>query len=67
MKAYRTMTKEELTAAYDKEKAAFEELKGMGLKLNMARGKPERAQLDLRTAWIPSTATTPASTAPPGA
>ncbi len=47
MKAYRTMTKEELTAAYDKEKAAFEELKGMGLKLNMARGKPERAQLDL--------------------
>ena len=47
MKAYSAMTKAELTAEYDKAKAAFEELKGLGLKLNMARGKPERGQLDL--------------------
>ena len=47
MKAYSAMTKAELTAEYDKAKAAFEELKGLGLKLNMARGKPEVGQLDL--------------------
>ena len=49
MKAYSAMSKEELTKEYEKEKAAFEALKGLGLKLNMARGKPERGQLDITT------------------
>ena len=47
MPAYREMSREELL----QEKAAleqqFEEVKGKGLKLDMSRGKPSTAQLDL--------------------
>jgi len=47
MTAYKEMSKEEL----QKEKAAlearFEEIKAKGLKLDMSRGKPSAAQLDL--------------------
>jgi len=45
--AYATRTAEELKAEYQLVKSHFEELKNEGLKLNMARGKPGKAQLDL--------------------
>ena len=45
--AYATRTAEELKAEYQLVKSHFEDLKGEGLKLNMARGKPGKAQLDL--------------------
>lgn len=47
MKAYAAMTKEELYQEREKETAAFEALKAKGLKLDMTRGKPGKAQLDL--------------------
>ncbi len=46
MQIYEEMSKEQLAAAYTKEKAHFEECKAQGLDLNMARGKPAKAQLD---------------------
>ena len=45
--AYATCTAEELKAEYQLVKSHFEDLKSEGLKLNMARGKPGKAQLDL--------------------
>ena len=45
--AYATRTAEELKAEYQLVKSHFEKLKNEGLKLNMARGKPGKAQLDL--------------------
>jgi len=47
MTAYRQMSAAERSAEYAKVSAHYEELKSLGLKLNMARGKPGKAQLDL--------------------
>ena len=47
MTAYKQMTPEQRSAEYAKVAARYEELKALGLKLNMARGKPGTAQLDL--------------------
>ena len=47
MKAYKDMSAQELAQEYKSVAAKFEELKGMALKLNMARGKPGKEQLDL--------------------
>ena len=47
MKAYKDMSAQELAQEYKSVSAKFEELKGMALKLNMARGKPGKEQLDL--------------------
>lgn len=44
---YSEMTKEQLQALRDEVYKKYEELKGMGLNLNMARGKPGADQLDL--------------------
>ena len=49
MKKYTEMTPQERQAEYAAVKAKFEQLKGMGLSMNMARGKPGKAQLDLVT------------------
>lgn len=49
MKPYSQMKKEELTALKEKLEKQFEEVKGKGLKLDMSRGKPSKAQLDLST------------------
>ena len=43
---YISMTKAELEAEYSGLLARFEQAKGLGLKLNMARGKPSKLQLD---------------------
>ncbi len=45
--AYATRTAEELKAEYALVKSHFEDLKAKSLKLNMARGKPGKEQLDL--------------------
>lgn len=47
MKAYNKMTKEELTALKADLEKQFEDVKGKGLSLDMSRGKPSKAQLDL--------------------
>lgn len=47
MKPYSQLTKEELTALKEKLTKQFEEVKGKGLQLDMSRGKPSKAQLDL--------------------
>ncbi len=47
MCAYDMMTKDQLQAERVKALAEYEALKAQGLKLNMARGKPSKAQLDL--------------------
>ena len=47
MKQYSCMTRQELELAYSREKEAYLACKSKGLKLNMARGKPAKAQLDL--------------------
>ena len=44
---YADMTAAQRRAEYEAVKAAYEERKALGLKLNMARGKPGKAQLDL--------------------
>ena len=49
MKAYQEMTLAERQAEYAAVKAAYEGQKALGLKLNMARGKPGQEQLDLVT------------------
>lgn len=54
---YSEMTKEQLKALRDEVYKKYEELKGMGLNLNMARGKPGTDQLDLSTGML--TAVTP--------
>jgi len=46
-RAYREMTPAERKAEYEAVCAAYEEVKKKNLKLNMARGKPGREQLDL--------------------
>ena len=47
MTPYSCMTREELEAAYTQVLAQYDTCKAQGLKLNMARGKPAKAQLDL--------------------
>ncbi len=47
MNTYSCMNKEELKAEYALVKEQYEKVKAQGLKLNMARGKPAKAQLDL--------------------
>ena len=47
MTAYPKMTAEEWKAEYAEVTREYEELKARGLNLNMARGKPGRAQLDM--------------------
>ncbi len=47
MKSYRSMSKEELQAEVNELKAKYEDAKGKGLKLNMARGLPSAEQLDM--------------------
>ncbi len=45
--SYKTMTKEELLKLHKELSAAYENVKGMGLNLSMARGKPSEDQLEL--------------------
>ena len=47
MRPYAEMSKEELLKEKESLEQEFEKVKAMGLKLNMARGKPSEAQLDL--------------------
>lgn len=47
MKSYKQMTKEELLTLQAELEKQFENAKGMGLKLDMSRGKPAAAQLDI--------------------
>ena len=47
MTAYKNMSKAELEALKSQLEAEFENVKGMGLKLDMSRGKPAADQLDL--------------------
>ena len=47
MNTYASRTPEELKSEYAQVQAHYADLKSMGLKLNMARGKPGKAQLDL--------------------
>ena len=47
MTPYSCMTKEQLQNEFDKVKADYAALQAKGLNLNMARGKPAKAQLDL--------------------
>ena len=44
---YRNMSRAQLQEEYAAVAAKFESLKGLGLKLDMSRGKPGKAQLDL--------------------
>ena len=47
MKSYKSMSKEELAALKEELSKAYEDAKGKGLKLNMARGLPSVEQLDM--------------------
>ncbi|MCR5720529.1 MAG: aminotransferase [Lachnospiraceae bacterium] len=47
MKAYREMSSNEIKEIYEELKAQYEKSKALGLKLDMSRGKPAIAQLDL--------------------
>ena len=45
MKPYSQLTKEELAALKKELEKQFKEVKAKGLKLDMSRGKPSKAQL----------------------
>lgn len=47
MKSYKSMSQDELSALYEELKKEYIDAKGKGLNLNMARGKPSKAQLDM--------------------
>ncbi len=47
MRAYQSMSQEELLAEKMKVQAEYQEFKGKGLKLDMSRGKPSAEQLDI--------------------
>ena len=47
MKPYTQLSKEELKALKNDLEKQFKEIKKKGLKLDMSRGKPSKAQLDL--------------------
>ena len=53
MKPYSQLSKEELTALKKELEKQFEDVKGKGLKLDMSRGKPAKAQLDLSNGMMP--------------
>ena len=46
MKTYLSMSQQELQKEYAIQRAEYDRCKAMGLKLNMARGKPSKAQID---------------------
>ena len=50
--AYRSLSPEALRREYAEVSARFDALRELGLALNMARGKPGKAQLDLVTPGI---------------
>ena len=45
MTAYRDMSREELLELKSRLEKEFEDVKGKGLKLDMSRGKPSKAQI----------------------
>ena len=47
MKAYKEMTREELLAEKESLEKQYKDFQAQGLKLNMSRGKPSTAQLNL--------------------
>ena len=47
MTAYKDLSREELLELKKELEVEFEDVKGKGLKLDMSRGKPSKAQLDL--------------------
>ena len=57
MPAYADMTTEELAAKRDELMREYEAIKAKGLALNMARGKPSIAQLDLSMPMLASVTT----------
>ena len=52
MKAYKEMTREELQREHEKLEQKFQEIKGVGLKLDMSRGKPSKEQLNLTNGML---------------
>ena len=50
--SYKEMTKEELLKAREEVAAKYDELKAMGLNLDMSRGKPNTEQLDISMEMI---------------
>lgn len=52
MKAYQELSREELLALQSKLNAEYEDAKGKGLSLNMARGKPAASQLDMEMDFL---------------
>lgn len=52
MKAYQELSKEELLALQKQLTAEYEDAKGKGLKLDMSRGKPAAAQLDMGNEFL---------------
>ena len=52
MKTYQEMSKEELTQELTALKAEYEKIKGMGLALDMSRGKPAVNQLDMTMDYL---------------
>ncbi len=52
MKAYKSMSKEELQQLQAELSQAYEDAKGKGLKLDMSRGKPSTAQLSLSNSLL---------------
>lgn len=52
MAAYQTMKSEELLSLKSELEAEYEKIKGMGIKLDMSRGKPGKDQLDLSMGMI---------------
>ena len=57
MTAFANMTRGELKTALDALRSEYYNYKAQGLKLNMARGKPEAAQFDLSTPMLTNIAT----------
>ena len=52
MKAYKEMTREELQREHEKLEQKFQEIKAVGLKLDMSRGKPSKEQLNLTNGML---------------
>ncbi|MDE7253203.1 MAG: aminotransferase class I/II-fold pyridoxal phosphate-dependent enzyme [Acetatifactor sp.] len=52
MKAYQELSREELLALQSQLNAEYEDAKGKGLSLNMARGKPSASQLDMEMDFL---------------